>query len=203
MNTPAHVLVNLAVLDRWAPPMVRRWIAAGAVLPDLPMFFFYAWQRVLGRPDREIWGSLYFEAGWQHFFDAFNSVPIFLALAIGAYTTKRWGVWWLSLSVLLHCLGDAFLHREDGHRHLWPLSDARFMSPVSYWDPAHHGVWGNGFETFALLASVWLLWPRFGVRGRALLGLFASVSIAIWLGFYVLGVFGPEVGACPDGQPTC
>lgn len=28
---------------------------------------------------------------------------------------------------------------RPAHRHLFPLSDWRFASPVSYWDPAHHG----------------------------------------------------------------
>ncbi len=52
MNTPAHVVLNALVLGRgtgrehWAP------ITAGALVPDLPMFGFYLYQRaVLDAPE--------------------------------------------------------------------------------------------------------------------------------------------------------
>lgn len=190
MNTPVHLVMNLAVLRRFAPERERvgGWVAAGALLPDLPMFAFFFWQRwVLQVSHREIWGAAYFEASWQHVFDAFNSVPIFAALGLLAIALRQTGPAWLCASVLLHALGDAFLHREDGHRHLWPLSTWRFESPVSYWDPAHHGHLGAGFETVVVLASTAVLWRHAPLGGRIALASVCAVSVSGWIVFYGLG----------------
>jgi hypothetical protein len=89
--------------------------------------------------------------------------------------------------VLLHALGDAFLHREDGHRHLWPLSSWRFESPVSYWDPAHHGAVGAGLETLLIVASTLALWPRAPRAGRVALALLCGASGTAWVAFYAWG----------------
>ena len=185
MNTPAHLVVNLAVLGRGAPEGAMRWVAAGALLPDLPMFAFYAWQRlVVGSVDSHIWSVAYFEPVWQRLFDAFNSVPIFAALGLAALALRQSGPAWMCASVLLHALGDAFVHREDGHRHLWPLADWRFESPVSYWDTAHHGALGAGVETLLVFASAGLLWSGAGRRWRWLLLFLCGLSATGWLAFY-------------------
>jgi membrane-bound metal-dependent hydrolase YbcI (DUF457 family) len=91
---------------------------------------------------------------------------------------------WLCASVLLHALGDAFLHREDGHRHLWPISTWRFESPVSYWDPAHHGSLGAGFEVGVVLASTVALWRDASRGGRIALASLSAVSVLGWALFY-------------------
>jgi hypothetical protein len=188
VNTPAHLVVNLAILQRLAPEPVGRWIAVGALLPDLPMLVFYVWQRgSLGANEPHIWGTVYFDPAWQHFFDAFNSVPIFAVAGLAALAWKRSGPAWLCASVLLHALGDAFLHREDGHRHLWPLSSWRFESPVSYWDPAHHGAVGGGLETLLIVASTLALWPRAPRAGRVALALLCGASGTAWVAFYAWG----------------
>ena len=44
-------------------------------------------------------------------------------------------------------------HRDDSHRHPYPLSDWRFISPLSYWDPVHHGQW-LGLAEASLVAEV-------------------------------------------------
>jgi len=59
LNTPAHVALNALVLGRgrFAP----HWLAitASALVPDLPMVGFYAYQRFgLGTPEHVIWGQL-------------------------------------------------------------------------------------------------------------------------------------------------
>ena len=190
LNTPAHLVLNLAILGRLAPERERvaGWIVSGALLPDLPMFAFFVWQRwVRGATQSEIWDVAYFEPGWQHLFDAFNSVPIFAALGLIALAMRRSGPAWLCASVLLHALGDAFLHREDGHRHLWPLSPWRFESPVSYWDPTHHGNLGAGFETVVVLMSTAVLWKDAPRSGRIALAFLSAVSLGGWAAFYGLG----------------
>lgn len=112
----------------------------GALLPDAPMFVFYAVEKlVLGSSEREIWSTRYFSSGWQDFFDLFNSVPIVAIGLIVAWKTNHRAWFVLFLSMLLHIACDLPLHHDDGHRHFWPLSDWRFESPVSYWDANHFG----------------------------------------------------------------
>jgi len=35
---------------------------------------------------------------------------------------------------------DMLTHRSDGYPIFWPLSAYRFPTPISYWEPAFHGV---------------------------------------------------------------
>jgi hypothetical protein len=103
VNTPAHVALNALVLGhgRWQ----QHWLAitTGALLPDLPMVGFYLLERMgRGTPERVIWGQLYFEPGWQSFFDAFNSLPL---IALAAFFAWRSGA-----TAALACL--AFLGFE-------------------------------------------------------------------------------------------
>lgn len=188
MNTPAHILVNLAVLgggERWA---YARPIAAGAVLCDLPMFLFFVWERfVEGASQAAIWGHAYFESGWQRFFDVFNSIPLALLGLLGALAGRRPGVALFFASVLLHSVLDLPLHHDDGHGHFWPISTWRFVSPVSYWDPAHHGAWGALLETSAVVVSCAVLWQRVErVWLRAALAALGSVQSLGWLLLYVV-----------------
>lgn len=138
MNTPAHVIAGLWAVGHgkraWAP------VLAGSLLPDLPMFLFYAWQRGwLARPDSEIWSTRYFEADWQLFFDAFNSLPaVMLGLLVARWVGSP-ALRLFFLSVGLHCVLDLVVHHDDAHRHFLPLASWRFESPISYWDPAHYG----------------------------------------------------------------
>ena len=189
VNTPAHLVVNLALLGGGARRGRAAWIALGALLPDLPMFGFFAWQRfVEGASAQQIWGSLYFDPQWQVFFDVFNSLPL---LAVGwllARRARRSPVELVFASAIVHALCDFGVHREDGHRHLWPLSDWRYMSPLSYWDPAYGGRIGAGLEWLLVAAASAVLWRRHPRRPvRAALVLLNAVYGAGWIGFYLRG----------------
>ena len=112
----------------------------GAILPDAPMFAFYVVEKfLLGSSEREIWSTRYFLDQWQDFFDVFNSIPIVLIGILVAWKVGHRGWMILLASMLIHIAADLPLHHDDGHRHFWPLSDWRFASPVSYWDPNHYG----------------------------------------------------------------
>jgi len=139
MNTPAHLAASLLVWRNQPGRGAALAVTAGAFLPDAPMFVFYGIQKLAGSPERDIWGTLYFDADWQLFFDVFNSIPILLAIAaVGYYLGWRW-LWLLAGSAVLHCLCDLPLHHDDAHRHFLPLTHWKFESPVSYWDPKHYG----------------------------------------------------------------
>jgi hypothetical protein len=68
------------------------------------------------------------------------------------------------LAMAMHVALDLSLHNADAHRHFLPLSHWQFESPVSYWDPAHYGVFGAGLEVVCIRAASVVLWSRFEAR---------------------------------------
>jgi len=182
MNTPAHALINLATLGRKDRSETAAPIVAGAVLPDVPIFLFYGYEKWIERaPEREIWSSLYFAPEWQAVFDLVHSLPLTLAgCAVAARLgARRWAA--LFLSMALHAAVDFCVHADDAHRHFYPFSDWRFHSPFSYWDPRHHGVLGAGIEAALVVLSSIVLFRRspHGV-GRAVVAGLASIYVLGW-----------------------
>lgn len=163
MNTPSHVLLNLFLLRRRfekRPGQVENLqveklneaIVLGSILPDLPMFFFFVWYVwIFPTSQLKIWGSLYFREDWQMLFNFFNSIPIFLVLAGLAYYFSKPRFFVFCVANLLHFAEDFFVHQEDGHAHFFPLSDYKFMSPISYWDSRSFGHYFSIFEAFLIL----------------------------------------------------
>ena len=128
------------------------------------MFAFYLVQRgILGTSDREIWSAVYFEPQWQAFFDAFNSFPLIGLGALVAWRLRASGCLLFFASMALHCLADLPVHREDAHAHFFPFSSWRFESPVSYWDPAHHGLLFAAAEMLLVVAGTIAL-SRYSAR---------------------------------------
>jgi hypothetical protein len=188
VNTPAHILAGAALFGRGSRGAMTAAVA-GSLLPDLPMFGFYLWQKlVLSTPDRTIWSETYFDPGWQAFFDLFNSVPI-AALGLGlAWFMRRPVAKAFFAAVLLHCALDLPLHYDDGHRHFFPLLSWRFESPVSYWDPRRLGHIGAGIELASVIASAAAL--SWHTEHRAWRIAFAVLSALYAAGYLMLYVFG-------------
>lgn len=190
MNTPAHVVLNLFLLgQKPAGASSHRRSAAivvGAVLPDLTMIGFYAWHLAKGTAESQIWSVEYYRPFWQAWFDSFNSIPIIAVGMLICWKTRRY--LWLALfsSMLLHVLGDLPVHHDDGHRHFFPFSDWRFASPVSYWDPNHHGYWFSLFEFCLVIGAATYLWRR-----EIVLRPWAAATTAVYLAYlgYVLVVW--------------
>jgi hypothetical protein len=187
MNTPAHAILNLAVLGRETPGQTVA-ILVGAVLPDAPMFLFFVWESfVLGTSQPSIWGDAYFRDSWQGFFDVFNSIPLWTLAMVVAW----WARWdagrVLCASATMHCFLDLPLHHDDSHRHFLPFSEFRFASPVSYWDPAHFGAVGAFGEVIVVWVGGAILWRRHPRRAaRVVLAALALLSFFGYVGFYVL-----------------
>jgi hypothetical protein len=182
MNTPAHVVVNLLALGRKESPGRTAPVVWGSIIPDASMLVFYAVEKLSrGLSEEEIWSRAYFDPGWQTLFDLFNSVPIAVGLlAVGLRRRSRWVVWF-SASVLLHIGLDLPLHHEDAHRHFLPLSDWRFHSPISYWNPAYYGVWVAMLETLIVLAGSVVLFRRSASRlGKGAAALLPCIYAAYW-----------------------
>ncbi len=154
MHTPAHLILNAALIERRRLNGTLLWVLLGALVPDLTMFVFFGWQAgVLQTPQAQIWGVEYFRPGWQACFDAFHSIPA-AVLGLGiAWRARRARGMAFFCSVLLHCAVDLGMHHDDAHRHFFPLSDWRFASPLSYWDPRHLGRLGALIEASSVVAS--------------------------------------------------
>lgn len=175
MNTPAHAVVNLVLLSRRGEAETLWPVLLGGILPDLPMVAFYGWEKLIARTSESvIWNEKYFDPEWQAIFDIPNSLPL-LALGLAAAWAVQRRAWcFLFLSMILHVLGDFPLHQEDAHRHFFPLSEWRYVSPVSYWNPSSYGAVVSLVEIGLVLAGAITLFrrhPTSGVRlGLAVLG---------------------------------
>jgi hypothetical protein len=184
VNTPSHAIVNAALLERWgvAPAL------AGAVTPDVPIYVFYAWEKLrLHVPEPNIWRADYFASAWQPVIDALHSFPLIGLALVVAWRLDLPRLRVFSASLMLHALCDFPLHHDDAHRQLFPLSDWRFRSPISYWDPRHHGALGAGIETACVVAScIALARRRRSFAARAGLAALAVVYLALWALFYGL-----------------
>jgi hypothetical protein len=130
----------------WYPFRRRPWVGplvVGALLPDLPYCVFFVAAAVERGPravvDLALWRSL-----WGH--------PVVVAL----HSFVPWGIAMLlvisiragrrspALAAFVagwgsHVVIDMLTHRSDGYPIFWPLSDYRFPTPVSWWEPAYHG----------------------------------------------------------------
>ena len=108
----------------------------------------------------------YFTDPWVKAGHSIFGTPIMLIayILIGYWLWKngrKWGpvIFWLALGAMIHTLADIPLHTDDGPLLFWPLNwSYRFESPVSYWDPDHHGRTWAIFETWLNVALIaWLV----------------------------------------------
>ena len=189
MNTPSHVILNLALLGRRSRSQLNSPIFWGALVPDLALFGFYGWAKLIAQMDEAtIWREAYYEPFWQDIFAVGNSIPLaLLVIAIALWIRGRRPGWqpladgsiFLAASVILHCLADLPLHVDDGHQHFWPLSNFRFESKISYWDPDHHvGIVALGEFLLVLVASV-RVWQI--LKSRWLKGLLFVSNGLMWI----------------------
>lgn len=154
------------------------------------MWCFYGLQKISGTPETVIWSERYFSPGWQWGFDVPNSLPLIGFGAVVAWTRSAPRGLALFAAMALHAAADFATHHDDAHRHFWPLSDFRFASPVSYWDPRFHGDWMSVAELIVFLsAGVWLAraFPERGGRriaaaSTACLLAFAVFARVVWGG---------------------
>jgi hypothetical protein len=188
MNTPSHIIANLALLGRPAAPQANWPIAIGAILPDLPIFLFYAWARSVAQlPENQIWSETYFEPGWQVVFALSHSIPLALLGRAIAYAFQHSISMALFGSMVLHDLADLPVHHDDAHRHFYPLSDYRFMSPVSYWDRDHYGAIIALLELILVaIATIILIQRRRSCWGSGLLLATNAFYAVGYVGLYVL-----------------
>ncbi len=191
MTTPSHAILTLALLCGGPRRDLARPVMAGAVAPDLPILVFYLLERLaLGRSEAEIWTRDYFLPEWQNVFDLAHSIPLALAgLGIARLLARRIPQAFCA-SLLLHSIFDLPLHHDDAHRHFIPLSDARLVSPLSYWDLAHYGSLMLALEAGVVCVTSLLLLRRFTSRSARILLLAVA---GLYVGGYVLFMLRPTL----------
>lgn len=160
MNTPSHILIGCAAVG--SRPARRLWPALlGGALPDAPIYLFYVYEKLVLRvPESRIWRIDYFSSPIQPILDSLHSFPLILAALGIALAARSDLLKWLSVSLLLHACADFPLHHDDAHRQFYPFSDYRFASPLSYWDPRHHGLWGSSLELVVTAFAMAVLLSR-------------------------------------------
>jgi hypothetical protein len=176
VKTPGHAVLNLLLLSSagHAPAVV-----AGAVAPDAPIALLYLFERhVRGTPEERIWSSAYQRPAWQAVIHGSHSIPLAVA-AVGVSLLFRapWATAFF-LSALLHAFADLPVHAEDAHRHFVPLSNWRFVSPLSYWDVRHHARVVAAVEAALVWVVGALLWTDLGAFGRV-----AVPLVAVWYAY--------------------
>lgn len=140
MNTPSHAILNLFLLGKKSLPQANFPILIGAILPDIPIFVLYGWAKLIARlPERQIWTETYYQPFWQNIVATFHSIPLAVLVSAIAYKLGWEKIQILSISLVLHSLLDFPVHNDDAHRHFFPFSNYRFISPISYWDRKHYG----------------------------------------------------------------
>jgi hypothetical protein len=193
MNTQSHAIINLFLLRKIFGerkhniPYFHRLVIFGSILPDLPMFLFFFYYTFLGVAQETIWGELFFRQDWQALFNMFNSLPLFLVVVLTAIIIKNKSVFVFGIAAIMHFVGDMFLHQEDGHAHFFPLSEYKFHSPVSYWNPEYFGGIFSIFETLLILALSVPLWKGLKNKwARTLIIIVNLFNIFSWFLWYVI-----------------
>ncbi len=189
MNTPAHAIFNLLVLSPRRRTESVIPVAVGSLLPDLPMIWFYFHHKVVLRTSEAIiWTEAYYRPAWQALFDSFNSLPLLVPAALAAWALKARRTGLLLVSMALHAVCDLPLHNEDAHRHFYPLSDWRFASPISYWDPGHFGFYFGLAEILLVISGTIFLLRRYRAPLAHSVVATVAVSYLVYL-FYVVLVW--------------
>ena len=194
MNTQTHLLIAGALFARPGMPLRNTAVVIGALVPDLAIYTLFAWSKFAGIPEATVWRQLYWQEPWQTWTAAGNSIPLYLiALLLGVIFLRQASNTWriglvltfVSLAALSHIAGDMPVHVDDAHRHFWPISDWKFISPISYWHPDHHGDAFGIFEAVLGFALAALLFVRFKVWWvRALLIVMMIAYVAVPFYFY-------------------
>lgn len=191
MNTPSHYIINLALLGTTVAPQQTVAITLGAITPDLPIFIFYGVAKFVQQlPEKQIWTEAYYQPFWQTLVSLFHSFPLaLLGLGVCVYFSWQWGAIFFG-SFFLHSCFDLPVHHDDAHRHFFPLSDYRFISPVSYWDPKHYGTIAALVELLLVLAVTPLVFKLLN-RGwsKAILLAINGLYAIAYFRFYIMPKF--------------
>ncbi len=179
MNAPSHAIINLALLTKPQLPQANLAIVIGGILPDIPIFIFYFWAKFIARlPEAKIWSEAYYQPLIQNLVAIFHSIPLAIIGLLISYYFGWQILQVICISLILHSLLDLPVHNDDAHRHFFPFSNYRFISPISYWDPKHYGSIIASIEILLVLLGTWRVFP--GINSIVGKGLMILVNIFYW-----------------------
>lgn len=217
MMTQTHFLVAAALFcNPKRPARQNAAVLAGAFAPDAAIYTLFIWSKIVGIPEQELWSVVYFAEPMTTMTAIANSAPLYVLIGIigialvrpasvelagphAAGTPAGFGRFvaashtnmsiLFALAALTHLAGDLPVHAGDAHPHFWPLTDWRFISPVSYWDPRHFGTQFGVAETVLGIALSVIVFRRFKalwVRGLTLALIAAYMAVPVYF-LVVLG----------------
>jgi len=179
MNTPSHAIINLVLLTKPQLPQANLAIVIGGILPDIPIFIFYFWVKFIARlPEAKIWSEAYYQPLIQNLVAIFHSIPLAIIGLLISYYFGWQILQVICISLVLHSLLDLPVHNDDAHRHFFPFSNYRFISPISYWDPKHYGSIVALIEILLVLLATLRVFP--GINSFVGKGLMILVNIFYW-----------------------
>ena len=170
MMSQTHILIASSLFTKPGQTARNCAVLLGAFVPDMAIYGLFLWSKMAGIPEATVWNELYWQEPWQTYTAAGNSIPIYgLILLLGVFALRQVRsahkiglvLTFFALAALVHIAGDLPVHVKDAHRHFWPISDWKFISPVSYWDPDHHGRLFMLFEMLLGILMVAVLFRRF------------------------------------------
>ena len=192
MITPSHIIYSWAIAKATkASPDRRRTLAfiAGGVVPDLPTYaFFFVHTVILGTSQQLMWDTLYFDSAWSPLITLSHSLVLWPFVLLCAAVFKQRLLKYFAISAVLHVSLDFFVHHDDAYRHFWPLTDWKFLSPLSYYDPQYFGNWVSAIDSILVIGLlVWLgtrytnAKARYGIATIVILYIIAAVlPYLIW-----------------------
>lgn len=196
MQSSTHTLIALAIFSRNEKPCRNAAIFIGSAIPDLFIYLGWLWLTLIRKePQHRIWNEIYFQDPMQAFASAFNSVPLYIGLALMGliFIRRKWAMllYYFALAALVHIAFDFPLHAHDAYAYFEPFTSWRFHSPLSYYEAEHHGRWVGLAEIVIACGCIAILRRRFPERWvKIVLGLFVIIYAAQALMLGLAPMFG-------------
>ena len=188
MNTPAHLIFGLTAFGKVGAKRVTAGALAGAIIPDLSLYLLAGWELIVkGTDANHVFGTMYYSESWQAIFRVDNSFVVWgIGLSFALMLRSGWAIA-LCGAALLHLALDFPLHNDDARAHFWPVSNWKFVSPVSYWDGKYFGHIVGPLEIAASVACCVLLWRRFqGLWMRILIATLGAMELVPGIAFAIM-----------------
>lgn len=191
MITTSHIIYSWSLYvwlnqKKTARNILLTAAVVGALLPDVSIFLFYGYYKFIGGVSNTIiWSDLYFNSPWTAIIMLSHSFIIWPTLFIGAVLFSWPILRWLSLGALMHSVTDFFVHNSDAYAHFWPLSNWKYVSPLSYWDPNYYGILIGRLDAMFVLILLLYLYQQ--AKSKLL-----KRSIIVLILFYGFAFIGPH-----------
>jgi len=177
VNVPAHLIFGAAAFGKPGQPRVTTAAVLGSFVPDISLFVMAGWSLfVAGIDPSVVFGQYYFSDRWQQVFAVDNSFVLWGAGLGMAIWARRPVLVAFIAAVLLHLAFDFALHNDDARIQFWPISDWKFYSPLSYWDPRYYANIVSPVETVLTLILAGVLYMRFRRLGARVLIILAGAA---------------------------